>query len=90
MKQQESITAALMIIDIDNFKYINDTLGHHFGDEFLIEIANVTTQILSKSVYTCVYRIGGDEFAFLVITSMPQIEMATQEIMNCFHKPIYG
>lgn len=35
------------------------------------------------------YRIGGDEFAFLVTASMPQIEMAAQEIMNCFHKPIY-
>ena len=87
VKQQESITAALMIIDIDNFKYINDTLGHHFGDEFLIEIAKKFLNLSSQSIR--VYRIGGDEFAFLVTASMPQIEMAAQEIMNCFHKPIY-
>ena len=87
VKQQESITAALMIIDIDNFKYINDTLGHHFGDEFLIEIAKIFLNLSSQSIR--VYRIGGDEFAFLVTASMPQIEMAAQEIMNCFHKPIY-
>ena len=87
VKQQESITAALMIIDIDNFKYINDTLGHHFGDEFLIEIAKIFLNLSSQSIR--VYRIGGDEFAFLVTASMPQIEMVAQEIMNCFHKPIY-
>ena len=87
VKQQESITVALMIIDIDNFKYINDTLGHHFGDEFLIEIAKIFLNLSSQSIR--VYRIGGDEFAFLVTASMPQIEMAAQEIMNCFHKPIY-
>ncbi|WP_352406965.1 ABC transporter substrate binding protein [Acetoanaerobium noterae] len=87
VKQQESITAALMIIDIDNFKYINDTLGHHFGDEFLIEIAKIFLNLSSQSIR--VYRIGGDEFAFLVTASMPQIEIAAQEIMNCFHKPIY-
>ena len=87
VKQQESITVALMIIDIDNFKYINDTLGHHFGDEFLIEIAKIFLNLSSQSIR--VYRIGGDEFAFLVTASIPQIEMAAQEIMNCFHKPIY-
>lgn len=87
VQQQKSITAALMIIDIDNFKYINDTLGHHFGDEFLIEIAKIFLNLSSQSIR--VYRIGGDEFAFLVTASMPQIEMAAQEIMNCFHKPIY-
>ncbi len=87
VKQQESITTALMIIDIDNFKYINDTLGHHFGDEFLIEIAKIFLNLSSQSIR--VYRIGGDEFAFLVTASMPQVEMVAQEIMNCFHKPIY-
>jgi len=87
VKQKEGITAALMIIDIDNFKYINDTLGHHFGDEFLIEIAKIFLNLSSQSIH--VYRIGGDEFAFLVTASMPQVEMVAQEIMNCFNKPIY-
>ncbi|CBH22185.1 putative Diguanylate cyclase/phosphodiesterase precursor [Acetoanaerobium sticklandii] len=87
VKQQEAITAALMIIDIDNFKYINDTLGHHFGDEFLIEIAKIFLNLSSQAIR--VYRIGGDEFAFLVTASTQQIEIAAQEIMNCVHKPIF-
>lgn len=87
VQQQKSITAALMIIDIDNFKYINDTLGHHFGDEFLIEIAKIFLNLSSQSIR--VYRIGGDEFAFLVTASTQQIEKSAQEIMNCFHKPIF-
>ena len=56
-------------------------------DEFLIEIAKIFLNLSSQSIR--VYRIGGDEFAFLVTASMPQIEIAAQEIMNCFHKPIY-
>jgi len=56
--------AALIFIDVNNFKKINDTLGHLFGDEVLKGIA----KILQKSVrsYDVVSRIGGDEFVIIL------------------------
>ncbi|MEG2038093.1 MAG: diguanylate cyclase [Oscillospiraceae bacterium] len=55
---------ALIILDIDNFKGINDTLGHAFGDLVLIEICSkLKTLVRSSDV---VGRIGGDEFAIML------------------------
>lgn len=55
---------AYMMIDLDNFKQINDTLGHHTGDEVLIIAANVLKQ--STKSDALVARPGGDEFSVLV------------------------
>ena len=49
------------IFDIDDFKIINDTKGHLFGDEILISAANRLCDIFTENNHT-VYRIGGDEF----------------------------
>lgn len=55
--------SALVFVDIDNFKAVNDQLGHHTGDTLLINIANSLTELApSKSQ---VGRIGGDEFVVL-------------------------
>lgn len=51
---------ALMIIDIDNFKHVNDSLGHQFGDRVLVEFADILRPYASESAI--VGRIGGDEF----------------------------
>ncbi len=52
--------AAFLIIDIDDFKSINDTYGHLYGDEVLIKIANVL--LISTGLEDYTGRIGGDEF----------------------------
>ncbi|MDU7028808.1 diguanylate cyclase domain-containing protein [Robinsoniella peoriensis] len=52
--------SALMIIDIDDFKMVNDTLGHLFGDAFLVEITSDVRKLFRES--DIVGRIGGDEF----------------------------
>ena len=52
----------LAITDIDNFKRINDTLGHAFGDHCLIQFANILKE---NSVGAVPYRFGGDEFCLL-------------------------
>ncbi|MCR8549120.1 EAL domain-containing protein [Salipiger sp. P9] len=55
---------ALMMIDVDNFKSVNDIYGHHFGDLYLREVAHAIVRALPESAI--VGRLGGDEFAALV------------------------
>lgn len=60
-KRKKSKALWLSIFDIDDFKTINDTHGHLFGDEVLISAAHRLCEIFDKKNNT-VYRIGGDEF----------------------------
>lgn len=53
-------TATLMIIDVDDFKHVNDTMGHLIGDRVLIETSERLTRVLGKD--TLVARLGGDEY----------------------------
>jgi diguanylate cyclase (GGDEF)-like protein len=57
-------SAAMLFVDIDGLKRINDSFGHKAGDEALIEVARSLTDGLRKS--DCVARIGGDEFGVLL------------------------
>jgi len=54
----------LLLIDLDNFKMVNDTLGHHCGDKLLQQVAQRLTETLRSADVIC--RIGGDEFAIIV------------------------
>lgn len=81
----ENSLCALLIIDIDDFKNVNDTRGHLFGDAFLMEIAGkIQTLFRSGDV---VGRIGGDEF-IAFIRDIPDIQVATQkaqQVIENFH-----
>lgn len=70
--EQELIFSVLMM-DLDRFKEVNDTLGHDIGDELLIQVSARLTKLLRKS--DTVARIGGDEFA-VILTDVTQ-EQAT-------------
>jgi diguanylate cyclase (GGDEF)-like protein len=58
------VDAAVLLLDVDDFKEINDTFGHDAGDEVLVEIARRFTATFGQD--TLVARLGGDEFALLV------------------------
>jgi len=56
--------SALLYIDLDHFKYVNDTLGHNAGDRLLIEISTILVKRARKS--DLIARLGGDEFTVLI------------------------
>ena len=74
-RRSESIDA-LLIIDIDNFKSVNDTEGHLFGDKFLIHIADCLNKIFRST--DLIGRIGGDEFIVLA-RDLPDIGLVSQK-----------
>ncbi|PZX19924.1 diguanylate cyclase [Palleronia aestuarii] len=57
---------ALMVLDIDHFKVVNDTYGHEAGDEALKFVANLATEVVGDQGHVC--RFGGEEFAILLET----------------------
>ncbi len=78
---------ALMLIDLDSFKPINDTLGHIAGDALLKEVAGRLQACLRK--YDTVARFGGDEFV-LIVNDMPDIHdivRFAEKVLDIFQRP---
>jgi diguanylate cyclase (GGDEF)-like protein len=82
-KQQAII---LILIDVDNFKLVNDNFGHPFGDDFLIYAADYLRNYLAP-VAGVIFRLGGDEFAALVANiTEAEIKKLCEEIKANFIK----
>lgn len=80
-------SVALMLIDIDHFKYLNDTLGHHKGDLIIKHVANRLESLLDLN--TTLARIGGDEFVVLIpdVKSTSNVDSIALEIINTMAMP---
>ncbi len=78
---------AVMVLDIDHFKDINDSLGHHWGDQLLQEFGNRLAGIVRKA--DTVSRMGGDEFALLVteVSGIEDIASIAQKILDDARRP---
>ena len=70
LKSTDMMTSALLLIDVDKFKSVNDTYGHDMGDRVLKHIATVLKESFRSGDFIC--RIGGDEFATIMVNSGPQ------------------
>ncbi len=81
---------ALMYLDLDRFKAINDTLGHHVGDLLLQAVAQRLRQLLRSS--DIIARMGGDEFAVLVtgMDAMTDMDALAAKLVDCLSQPYEG
>lgn len=78
----------LMFIDLDNFKYINDTFGHDAGDDLLCEVARRLGSAVRKM--DKVYRLGGDEFTVVLpgVDSRQEVERIAQRVLTALTPPL--
>jgi diguanylate cyclase (GGDEF)-like protein len=85
-KREDTVTAVLFI-DLDNFKEINDSLGHNIGDKVLVEVAHRMKNQMRKS--DTISRLGGDEFCIILndIKESDDIINIIKKGMASFNKP---
>jgi diguanylate cyclase (GGDEF)-like protein len=78
---------AIILINLDRFKNINDSLGHRFGDQLLQSIATRLKHILTET--TIIGRWSGDEFAVFLphLSKVDDVTKIADQILNCFEQP---
>ncbi len=84
--QAVNCEGALLYIDLDDFKHINDGLGHQYGDVLLKAISHSLQRI--EGIENSCYRMGGDEFIVIISEAVyPQMERILRDIDSIFSKP---
>jgi diguanylate cyclase (GGDEF)-like protein len=79
---------AVMFLDLDNFKTVNDSLGHEFGDRVLTEIGERMRQITGETGF--IARLGGDEFTLVFPYSgdSREVERRAEQLVDGFRRPL--
>lgn len=82
-----SVGGAVLFLDMDNFKLVNDHYGHDAGDKFLIIIANRIRSLFGENVFGA--RFGGDEFALFMRKANEQsVELLLKELLMIIAEPV--
>ena len=78
---------AIMFLDLDGFKMINDTMGHAIGDQLLVEVSKRLVNTMRKS--DVVARVGGDEFLIMIenIEGIETVNFVAEKILYSFNRP---
>jgi len=88
ISDRQGRSAALLFIDLDNFKTINDTYGHRFGDQLILRMRDIFTAAVRSA--DTVARLGGDEFLIV----LPELEddsdarLLAERILERFREPV--
>jgi diguanylate cyclase (GGDEF)-like protein len=85
--RRSNTNAAILFVDLDRFKQVNDTYGHHVGDELLLAVAHRLTNLIRPG--DTVARVSGDEFVFLCedLQSAADAEIVARRIDRAFAAP---
>jgi len=85
--QRDGAPLALILMDLDRFKEVNDTLGHHVGDKLLQQVGERLRELLRES--DTVARLGGDEFSVLLpAADANQAILTARRIITAVEKPL--
>src|SRR5438105_9818033 len=84
--QRENASVALLVMDLDRFKDVNDTFGHHIGDMLLEQLGERLGSVLRSS--DTIARLGGDEFAMLLPTAnFDEARQIAQRLLDLLEQP---
>ena len=85
--KRERAWMAVQLIDLDDFKDVNDTMGHQIGDSLLVEVARRLEQVTRSGDTLC--RLGGDEFVYLCegLSGPEEAEGIARRILDSFDEP---
>jgi diguanylate cyclase (GGDEF)-like protein len=86
-RKREGTTTGVLFVDLDDFKVVNDTMGHSVGDELLVAAGIRLSAVVRDS--DTVARLGGDEFALLVehVADSAAVEAFAERIVRAFSEP---
>lgn len=82
--RRQQLYASLLFLDLDNFKTLNDSLGHHIGDELLVQLSDRLRSGLRKEDTAA--RLGGDEFVVLITGEYSSRDRAIRQALNVAQK----
>lgn len=88
-RQRQPVNAAILFVDLDRFKHVNDSLGHEVGDLLLAEVGRRWAALLRAT--DTLSRVGGDEFVVLLNPIATRIDAAfvAQKLLNSLREPVH-